>query len=124
MIKLFFIALAACFSGISFPQQEQTNTMTAVELKSKLQNGSEIIVLDVRTPHELSGPLGQIKDVINIPIQELEDRINELEKYKSNEIAVICRTGVRSEKGTKILNSNGFSAKNVLGGMTEYRRIE
>lgn len=124
MIKLFTITMAVVLSATLLPQQEQNNNMTAAELKSKLKNGSNIIVLDVRTPQELSGPLGHINGVINIPVQELEDRISELEKYKSKEIAVICRTGVRSEKGTKILISNGFNAKNVLGGMTELRSIE
>ncbi len=106
----------------NFPQQGQKDTMTITELKTKLQNDSDLVVLDVRTPEELEGSLGKIDGVINIPIQELEKRIDELKQYKEKEIAVICRSGVRSQKGTMILNKNGFSAKNVVGGMLEYRR--
>ena len=69
----------------------------------------------------MESSLGKIDDVINIPLHELEGRLNELESYKDYHIAVICRIGVRSRKATEILIKNGFKAKNVLGGMTEYR---
>ena len=90
------------------------------EFKEKLKNDKEMIVLDVRTPQELVGPLGKIDKAINIPVQELEKRIYELKDYKDKEIAVICRSGNRSVLGTQILIKNGFKAKNVLGGMKEY----
>lgn len=122
MFKIFFISVFLYGFASNFPQQEQKDTMTIGELKSKLQNDSNLVVLDVRTPEELEGSLGKIDGVVNIPIQELEKRINELNQFKGKEIAVICRSGVRSQKGTMILNKNGFKAKNVVGGMLEYRR--
>jgi len=122
MFKIFFILIFMFGYASNFPQQGQKDTMTIAELKAKLQNDSDLVVLDVRTPEELEGSLGKIDGVINIPIQELEKRIDELKQYKEKEIAVICRSGVRSQKGTMILNKNGFSAKNVVGGMLEYRR--
>lgn len=115
------------FSFINFlgcAQQDKDSTMTVQELKNLMKNDSTLIILDVRTPAELVGPLSKIDNVINIPIQELENRIGELNKYKDNEIAVICRSGNRSNTGTKILRTNGFNAKNVLGGMIDYRRQE
>lgn len=48
-------------------------------------------------------------------------KINEIEKYKNKEIFVICRSGVRSAKATKLLVEKGYNARNVLGGMIEYR---
>jgi rhodanese-related sulfurtransferase len=122
MFKIFFISMFLFGYASNFPQQEQEDTMTIAELKAKLQNDSDLVVLDVRTPEELEGSLGKIDGIINIPIQELENRIDELKQYKGKEIAVICRSGVRSQKGTMILNNNGFNAKNVVGGMLEYRR--
>lgn len=81
-----------------------------------------MIVLDVRTAEELIGPLGKIDSAINIPVQVLEQRITELEPYKDKEIIVICRTQNRSAVAASILEKNGYKAKNVLGGMTEYRK--
>jgi len=122
MFKILFFSVVLTAFALSCTQQEQRDSMTVDELKTKLAEGSNTIILDVRTPEELVGPLGKMYGVINIPIQELENRINELEKYRDKEIAVVCRSGARSDRGTKILNKNGFNAKNVIGGMLEYRR--
>ena len=90
------------------------------QFKEKLKNEKNMIVLDVRTPEELIGPLGKIDSAINIPIQVLEQRITELDQYKNEEIDVICRSGNRSSIATEILIKHGFKAKNVLGGMKEF----
>lgn len=97
-------------------------SITVQELKRQIKNDSGLVILDVRMPAELTGPLGKIDGVINIPVQELEKRVDELNKYKDKEIAVICRTGHRSSIGTKILLKHGFTnVENVEGGMTAYR---
>ena len=85
---------------------------------------SSLVILDVRNPYELQEYLGHIDGVINIPVQELEKRINELDEFKNREIAVICRSGVRSVSATNILLQNGFNAINVEGGMIRYRAEE
>lgn len=98
------------------------NNITVKELKNQIKENPNLIILDVRNPDELKGPLGKIDGVINIPVQDLGNRIDELDKYKNKEIAVICRTGHRSSIGTKILLKNGFKkVENVEGGMTAYR---
>ena len=81
----------------------------------------ETIVLDVRTEEEYYGPLGHIEGAILIPINELENRLIELDKYKDNTIYVVCRSGNRSEFGKDILNDNNFTAVNVDGGMLEWK---
>jgi rhodanese-related sulfurtransferase len=96
--------------------------ITVNELKQVMVSDTSLIILDVRTPEELTGPLGKIEGVINIPVQNLEERLGELTQYKSNNIAVICRSGNRSVTATRILNQNGYSAKNVLGGMREFNK--
>ncbi|MCW8811627.1 MAG: rhodanese-like domain-containing protein, partial [Ignavibacteriaceae bacterium] len=91
------------------------------QLHDKIINDSTLVILDVRTPEELTGPLGKLDDVINIPLQELESRLSELEKFRNQEIDVICKIGKRSAAATDFLLQNGFNAVNVLGGMVEYR---
>lgn len=106
-------------------QLDSEDNLTVDQLKVEMANDSEnLVILDVRTPPELTGPLGKIDGVINIPVQELDKRIGELEKYKDKEIAVICRSGNRSKKGTEILLKEGYNAKNVIGGMKEFRASE
>jgi rhodanese-related sulfurtransferase len=105
-------------------QNDPETTMSVTELKEKLLTDSTLVLLDVRTPAELESSLGKIDGVINIPLHELERKLIELDAYKDYQIAVICRIGVRSGKATEILIKNGFNAKNVLGGMTEYRAFD
>lgn len=115
-IFLFVFLISAC------AQEKNFKSVSTKEFISQLESDSTLVVLDVRTEPELSGPLGHINGVINIPVQALASRINELEQYKNNTIAVICRSGNRSQAGTRILTENGFDAYNVEGGMRQYRK--
>tara|TARA_Y100000994_G_scaffold236364_1_gene226905 strand:+ start:450 stop:746 length:297 start_codon:yes stop_codon:yes gene_type:complete len=82
---------------------------------------NKTVVLDVRTEEEYYGPLGHINGSILIPINELEDRLDELNDYKNNTIYVVCRSGNRSGLGKDILNKNNFTAINVDGGMLGWK---
>lgn len=97
-------------------------SITVDDFIQKLAKDTNAVVLDVRTPAELAGPLGKIEKAINIPIQELPQRINELKPYKDKQIYVICRTQNRSFASSQFLNKNGFKTVYVLGGMTEYHK--
>ena len=79
------------------------------------------IVLDVRTEEEYYGPLGHIEGAILIPINELENRLVELDEYRDDTIYVVCRSGNRSGFGKNILNENNFTAVNVDGGMLDWK---
>lgn len=117
-----FLGLFILITSIACAQQDKSNSITMQEFKDKLANEKDLVLLDVRTPQELQGPLGKIDNAINIPIQNLEQRIDELKLYKDKEIIVICRTQNRSAVAVNILQAHGYKAKNVLGGMTEFRK--
>ena len=118
LIAILLLNLLAC------AQHQEDSEIRMEEFVEKYNSDSTLVVLDVRTESELSGPLGRLDRVINIPIQELDARYLELLEYKNQEIDVICRTGNRSGTATQFLREKGFNAKNVLGGMTEYRELE
>ena len=118
--KLFVVVVL--FNIISCAQNDTSITIN--QLKHKINSDTSFVILDVRTPHELSGPLGHLSSIINIPLQKLQQRIHELDVYKNKEMAVICRTGHRSNIAANILRKNGFNAVSVAGGMTEYRKNE
>ena len=120
VLFLVIITLFAC----NKTQEKDSFNLTAEELITAMEPDSDLVILDVRTPPELVGKHGQIKGVINIPVQVLETRINELYEYQDKNIAVICRSGNRSVNGTKILLQNGFKAKNVIGGMKAYNKLK
>ncbi|MFP3467800.1 rhodanese-like domain-containing protein, partial [Leifsonia sp. SIMBA_070] len=58
---------------------------------------------------------GHVDGAIHIPLDALPDRIEDLDP--DQDLAVICRTGGRSARATAWLESHGYSAVNVTGGM-------
>ena len=124
-IKYLFLLLFIVSSAVSCQSSNTTDdfNMTVSDLKEVMKTDSNLVILDVRTPQELVGQHGQIEGVINIPVQVLSQRVDEMEKYKDKNIAVICRSGNRSVMATKIMQAKGYKAKNVLGGMKAYNKL-
>ncbi|WP_413307469.1 rhodanese-like domain-containing protein [Bacillus sp. 1P10SD] len=108
---ILLIILSAC--GIS---SEGYRNVSSVEAK-KLIDKKEVVVLDVRTPEEYQE--GHIPHAKLVPLQELENSLNELEKEKP--YLVVCRSGTRSAQASEILKSNRFSKiYNMTGGMNTW----
>ena len=84
-----------------------------------------IVLLDVRTAEEFNGTapdkFGRLADAINIPVQELQNRMTELKDYKNKEIVVYCSHSHRSPMATYVLMQNGFTkVTNMQSGMSEW----
>lgn len=98
-------------------------TVKPAAICSFIKKHPKTILLDVRTREEFAGTapenFGRLKNAINIPIQELEKRIDELKKYKNTTILVYCSHSHRSPQSSYILNQQGFSGVfNLSGGMS------
>lgn len=74
------------------------------------------LLIDVRTPEEFL--CGTIPQAINIPLDDLRSRLNELPKDK--ELLVFCKVGLRGYLASCILKHNGFNCRNLSGGYTTY----
>jgi rhodanese-related sulfurtransferase len=73
--------------------------------------------IDVRTPQEFRA--NHVQGFKNIPLHELQQRAHELSKDK--EVIVICQSGMRSNKASKLLKKLGFKqVTNVKGGMNAW----
>lgn len=77
----------------------------------------EQVLLDVRNPGELEN-VGFIKDAINIPVDQLRHRMDELPKDK--EIVIYCQVGLRGNVAYRQLVNNGFKARNLIGGFRTF----
>ncbi|MUK75554.1 CoA-disulfide reductase [Aliivibrio fischeri] len=75
------------------------------------------ILLDVRNPAELIN-VGYIKGAMNIPVDQLRQRLHELPKDK--EIIIYCQVGLRGNVAYHQLVNNGFKARNLIGGYRTY----
>jgi len=88
-------------------------------LKTRIQRGDKVLVLDVRTHEERES--GSIEPSIHIPIHEIEARLAELEPWRHSDIVVYCHHGVRSEMVRAFLLREGFDNPiNLAGGIDAY----
>lgn len=78
-----------------------------------------VSLLDARTPGEFAR--GHIEGFVNIPLDDLRDRIDELDVKKT--VYVICQSGLRSYVACRILAGNGFDAYNFAGGFRYYETV-
>jgi uncharacterized membrane protein YdjX (TVP38/TMEM64 family)/rhodanese-related sulfurtransferase len=98
--------------------------MDVVQLKEKLDQQEDVLVLDVRTTDDYVGEQGHIANSKNIPVEELENRLDEIADYAELPVAIVCRTDMRSAKAAQILARKGFAEVHVVkGGMTEWNQI-
>ena len=84
-----------------------------------LPRDGSVTLLDTRTVGEYSR--GHIEGFKNIPVDELRQRIGEIEAGKP--VYVICQSGLRSYIATRILNGYGFEAYNFAGGFRFYDAV-
>ena len=88
------------------------------ELKEKLDNGQDILVIDVREEYEYEE--ANIGAQL-IPLGDLPGRIDELDEDTSREIVVMCRTGNRSSMAQYLLKEAGFEkVSNLKGGIVAW----
>lgn len=85
------------------------------DLPSLPKDGS-VTLLDTRTPGEYNR--GHIDGFINIPVDNLRERLHEIPFDKP--VYVICQSGLRSYIATRILSGNGYEAYNFSGGFRFY----
>ena len=94
--------------------------ITVEELKSRMDDGEKLNIIDVREPHEnaefnIGGillPLGKVKTM----------QIEEIEDLKDQELICYCRSGNRSGQACLLLDTMGFTnTKNLVGGMLAWQ---
>lgn len=79
------------------------------------------IILDVRTPWEYEQ--GHLPEARLIPVQSLQNRVDELEEHKNRDILVYCRSGNRSTVASKLLIDEGFNRiYNLRYGILEWEQ--
>ena len=94
-------------------------SLTVPELKQRLENGNDILVLDVRTAADFVGEQGHITGAVNLPLEELPERIDEIGDYQEKPVVTVCRTDRRSAKAVELLAQRGFADVHVVtNGMT------
>jgi adenylyltransferase/sulfurtransferase len=92
--------------------------ISAADYLKRVAQGDALTLLDVREDWEMS--VASVPGVVHIPMAQVQARLNELDRNK--EIVVLCRSGRRSFEVAKLLQSSGYQAINLAGGILAWSR--
>jgi rhodanese-related sulfurtransferase len=88
-------------------------------LKSRLDAGHDLLLIDIRTPAEVAA--GAIPGAMELPMHLIPLRLSELPKDR--DLVLYCRSGARSYQACAYLLDQGFGrARNLRGGIVAWAR--
>ena len=102
------LLLTACTNKSESPAVENGAINVSIdETKELLESEDKLFILDVRTKEEFDE--AHIEGAVQIPVDDLEARLVEIEEYKDTPMLVYCRSGNRSSVAVEILLENNFT---------------
>ena len=87
--------------------------LNVTNLKQRMDEGEDILLLDVRTVEDYDGEQGHIAGSTLLPLEQLKKRIDEINDYYEKTVVCICRTDRKSAKAAQILAEKGFADVHV-----------
>lgn len=119
--NIFLIALVLVSGGaLLIPSLQRRGAKVSLLQATQLMNQNKSTVIDVRDIAEFE--VGHIKSAKNIPLNDLSNRMTELEKQKANPVIVVCASGTRSATAVAMLTRAGFTqAVSMDGGMSAWQ---
>lgn len=93
-------------------------TISAEAAKAMMDKESDFVLLDVRSEEEYR--MAHIKGAMLLPVDQLEEQVEELLLDPYQKLFVYCRSGIRSVYACQILASKGYRYVYEFGGITEW----
>ena len=132
LMGIFAMVVLGCSSENQSQGQQQANLAQAAiqhlnvdQVYELMQQDTNYVLIDVRTPAEYIGELGHIPGAELRPLQEIQNWVQEIESLKNSDkmIVLVCRSGNRSRKAAEFLQEKGFqNLINVMGGMRAWNQ--
>ena len=120
MLALALLALIAFLPRI-VRSIRKGDMLASTVLKKHIDNDDDFLLLDVRTEEDYNGEQGHIAGSLLIPLEQLENRLDEISDYYEKTIVTICRTDRKSADAAKMLAEKGFADVQVARmGMTDW----
>jgi len=95
----------------------ETEEISATELKAKFDHGDKFTLIDVREPHEYA--IARIPGSKLVPLATITERLHEFDT--ADDIVLQCKSGMRSARALATLKAAGFKkVKNLVGGITAW----
>jgi rhodanese-related sulfurtransferase len=120
--NIFLLAIVLVSGGaLLWPLLTQRGKRATPQDVTLLINRSKATIVDVRDAKEFAE--GHLPDARNIPLADLDQRVGELEKFKSKAVVVVCKTGARASAAAAKLAKAGFTdVVNLDGGIAAWQK--
>jgi len=120
LLGTFAVGLLSCLS-LAYAAEPAPAMIAPDQLVQRMEKkDANLVVLDVRTPEEFAA--GHIPGAVNIPHDQLPNRLAEIAGAKTKDVVVYCRSGRRSAIAQETLSSQGFkSVKHLEGDMLKWQ---
>ena len=116
---LLVVALSSVIGCSSKDSEQAYNEIDSTKTIELVGETKETLVIDVRDADAYAK--GHLANAVNIPFDDFEGKISDLEGYKDQTIVLICNTGNKSGKAAQMLVDKGFTkVYNAEDGMEEY----
>jgi len=120
MLAIALLALVAFLPRV-ITSIRKGSMLAVTNLKKRIDGGDDILILDVRTAADYNGEQGHIANSVLIPLEQLEQRFDEINEYYEKTVVTICRTDRKSAEAAQMLTEKGFADVHVLKmGMTDW----
>jgi rhodanese-related sulfurtransferase len=119
--NIWLLALVLISGGaLLWPSLQRRGAKVSALQATQLINQGKTAIVDVRDPAAFAA--GHLRDAKNIPLNELPNRISELEKFKAKTVLTVCQAGVQSAKAAAQLKKSGFNeVVSLNGGLTAWQ---
>ena len=118
VLVLASLAIAACGATSTGSGAKPMGQMNVSQLKSKLDAGDNLFLIDVRTPQEYAE--AHLPCAVNMPLESLSENLG---RVPAGTLLVHCKSGMRSNMATQLLKRNGFRNVHNLGSFDRARSI-
>lgn len=133
LIDLDILIFTAVFVGAVLMMKFLPRMMAGVPfidpraIHEMIKDGTDVLVIDVRSPSEFTGNLGHVDGALNLQADELADRLGsadgDLDSLKNEPVCVVCRGENRSPRVAKMLTRTGFTNVCIMKtGMAGWNR--
>jgi rhodanese-related sulfurtransferase len=117
ILTLVAIGLAIWFVYTKFIPMNGLENLSSKEFEKAINSNQNSVVIDVREVDEFNS--GYIPGSVNIPLSQLEERLNEIPKDK--DIYLYCRSGNRSKQAAKLLMEENYTnLAHLEGGISSW----
>ena len=118
IVVLFALGFFTACSDTKAPTDAKIKGADLAAIQADNKKKEDYLVIDVRKAEEYNA--GHLKHAINIPLEEIEARLDEINGYKDKNVVLYCNTGNRSGKALDLLKQKGFNVLMNAPGVKQY----